>query len=63
MPPIRPGSIVGALVFTLVLIPTVGTRGSQQLLIWLAAASASVAWSPPSRHLVWPRRVSGRVSE
>ncbi len=37
------GSIVGALLFTLVLIPTVGTRGSQQLLIWLAAASAAVA--------------------
>jgi spermidine synthase len=37
------GSIVGALVFTLVLIPAIGTRGSQQVLIWLAAASALVA--------------------
>jgi spermidine synthase len=37
------GSIVGALMFTLVLIPTIGTRGSQQLLIWFAAASAFVA--------------------
>ena len=37
------GSIVGALVFTLLLIPAIGTRGSQQLLIWLAAASALVA--------------------
>jgi spermidine synthase len=36
------GSIVGALVFTLLLIPDIGTRGSQQVLIWLAAASAAV---------------------
>ena len=35
------GSIVGALVFSLVLIPTIGTRGSQQVLIWLAAVSAA----------------------
>ncbi len=38
------GSILGALLFTLVLIPTIGTRGSQQLLIWLAAASAALAF-------------------
>jgi len=37
------GSIVGALLFTLLLIPLIGTRGSQQVLIWLAAASAVVA--------------------
>ena len=37
------GSIVGALVFTLLLIPTLGTRVSQELLIWLAAASAAVS--------------------
>jgi len=37
------GSIVGALAFSLVLIPAIGTRGSQQLLIWLAAAGAAVA--------------------
>jgi spermidine synthase len=37
------GSIVGALVFSLALIPAIGTRGSQQVLIWLAAASAAVA--------------------
>jgi spermidine synthase len=36
------GSIIGALVFTLLLIPTIGTRGSQQVLVWLAAASAAV---------------------
>jgi spermidine synthase len=37
------GSIVGALVFTLLVIPGIGTRGSQQLLIWIAAASAVAA--------------------
>ena len=37
------GSILGALLFTLLLIPTIGTRGSQQFLIWLAAGSAVVA--------------------
>ena len=37
------GSIVGALAFSLLLIPAVGTGGSQQLLIWLAAVSAVVA--------------------
>ena len=37
------GSIVGALAFTLFLIPAIGTRGSQQVLIWLAAAGALVA--------------------
>jgi spermidine synthase len=40
------GSIVGALAFSLVLIPTVGTRGSQQLMIWLAAAGAACASAP-----------------
>jgi spermidine synthase len=37
------GSIVGALLFTLLLIPFVGTRGSQQFLILLAASGAAVA--------------------
>jgi spermidine synthase len=37
------GAIVGALTFSLVLIPTIGTRGSQQLLIWLAAAGTAAA--------------------
>jgi spermidine synthase len=39
------GSILGALAFSLILIPTAGTRGSQQLLIGLAIASAAVAIS------------------
>ena len=37
------GSIVGALAFTLVFIPTLGTAGSQQLLIAVPAASALIA--------------------
>src|SRR5271170_3575352 len=40
------GSIVGALAFSLVLIPAIGTQGSQQVLIWLAAAAAVVAVTP-----------------
>jgi spermidine synthase len=40
------GSIVGALAFSLLLIPALGTRGSQQVLIWLAAAAAVVAIAP-----------------
>jgi spermidine synthase len=40
------GSIVGALAFSLVLIPAIGTQGSQQVLIWLAAAAAVVAITP-----------------
>ncbi len=40
------GSIVGALAFSLVLIPAMGTHGSQQVLIWLAAAAAVVAIAP-----------------
>ena len=37
------GSIVGALLFSLVLIPSIGTRGAQQVLIWLAEAAALAA--------------------
>jgi spermidine synthase len=37
------GSIVGALMFSLVLIPALGTQGSQRLLIWIAAAGAATA--------------------
>jgi spermidine synthase len=51
------GSIVGSLAFSLLFIPVLGTAGSQQLLIVLAAASAAVAaWSlrgtPGTRPLV-----------
>jgi spermidine synthase len=37
------GSILGALAFSLLLIPSLGTRNSQALLIWLAAAGAAIA--------------------
>jgi len=37
------GSIVGAIAFSLVLIPAIGTRGSQQLLIGLALTAAAIA--------------------
>ena len=40
------GAIIGALLFSLVLIPTVGTRVSQQILIALAVATAIVAAVP-----------------
>jgi spermidine synthase len=40
------GSIVGALAFSLLLIPVLGTQGSERLLIWLAAAGAVVAIAP-----------------
>jgi spermidine synthase len=40
------GSIVGALAFSLVLIPAIGTQASQQALIWLAAAAAGAAVAP-----------------
>ena len=40
------GSIVGALAFSLLLIPVLGTQGSERLLIWLAAGGAAVALVP-----------------
>jgi spermidine synthase len=40
------GSIVGALAFSLLFIPAIGTRSSQQVLIWLAAAAAVIALAP-----------------
>jgi spermidine synthase len=40
------GSIAGALAFSLFLIPAIGTRGSQQLLIVLSAVAALVAAAP-----------------
>jgi spermidine synthase len=49
------GSIVGALAFSLLLIPWLGTKGSQQLLIWLAAAGAVFAIAPVA--IALPRTV------
>jgi spermidine synthase len=40
------GAIAGALLFSLVLIPSAGTAGSQQILVWVAAVSAVAALVP-----------------
>jgi spermidine synthase len=48
------GSIVGALLFTLLLIPAIGTGGSQQVLIWLAAASAGVGLAAATKSMRSP---------
>jgi len=40
------GAIAGALLFSLVLIPSAGTAGSQQVLVWVAAVSAAAALVP-----------------
>jgi spermidine synthase len=40
------GSIVGALAFSLVFIPSIGTRASEQWLIWLALAGGILAVAP-----------------
>lgn len=40
------GSIVGALLFSLVFIPSIGTRASEQWLIWLALAGGVLAVAP-----------------
>jgi spermidine synthase len=40
------GSIIGALLFSLVLIPNLGTRGSQQILIGLSVLSALIVAMP-----------------
>jgi spermidine synthase len=37
------GSIIGALLFSLVLIQAIGTRGSEQVLIWIAALAGGIA--------------------
>jgi spermidine synthase len=45
------GSIAGALAFSLLLIPAVGTRSSEAILIWLAAAAAGLAFLSLGRTL------------
>ena len=40
------GAIVGALLFSLVLIPSAGTAGSQQILVWVAVGGAAAALAP-----------------
>lgn len=45
------GSILGALTFSLLLIPAIGTKGSQQLLIWLAIVGGALALVAASRRI------------
>ena len=54
------GAIVGALLFSLVLIPSVGTAESQQILVWVAAAgrggrTGSVGLAGARAASRWPR--------
>jgi spermidine synthase len=51
------GAIAGALVFSLVLIPTIGTAGAERALVGLAAAAALVALIP----LLWPVPTAARL--
>jgi spermidine synthase len=55
------GSILGALLFSLALIPAVGTAGSERLLIWLAVAAAAGALAAggvgKARWLAGPHRI------
>ena len=54
------GSIIGALLFSLVLIPGIGTRASEQWLVALAAVGAAVALVPASL-AAWERIQSTSV--
>jgi spermidine synthase len=57
------GSVVGALAFSLVLIPEWGTRASQQLLIGIAAAGAIAASIPVIRdRLLHARGIAAAVA-
>ena len=51
------GAIAGALVFSLLLVPAMGTAGAERVLIGLAAAAALVAFVP----LLWPAPGTMRV--
>jgi spermidine synthase len=56
------GAIVGALSFSLVLIPRIGTAGSERVLIALAALAAMVALVPLLFRASWPARVSSGLT-
>ena len=51
------GAIAGALVFSLLLVPAIGTAGAERALIGLAAAAALVALLP----LLWPAAITMRL--
>jgi spermidine synthase len=56
------GAIVGALAFSLLLIPAIGTQGSQRLLVCLAVAGAAVAIAPLMRDWIVTRRLGGAIA-
>jgi spermidine synthase len=53
------GSITGALLFSLLLIPAIGTGGSQRVLIWTAAISAVAALAKMRRLLFTGTALAG----
>ncbi len=56
------GGIAGALVFSLVLIPLIGTAGAQRVLIGLAAISALVTLVPLLREALGTARLAGAAT-
>ena len=56
------GAIAGALVFSLLLVPTIGTAGAERVLIGLAAAAALVALMPLLRPAPRTVRLGGAAA-
>ncbi len=59
------GAVVGALVFSLLIIPGLGTQDAQRAMIWIAASAAVVmlAWRPPAdAPLSASKRVGGAIA-
>ena len=56
------GAIAGALVFSLLLVPDIGTAGSERALIGLAAARRSWSYFPLLRTVPRPGRLGGAVA-
>ncbi len=58
------GAIVGAIAFSILVIPTLGTQAAQRILIGLCTASALVAWLPQfgSGRPLLPSRTSAQSS-
>ncbi len=52
------GAIAGAVIFSLLLVPGIGTAGAERVLIGVAAAAALVAFLP----LLWPAPLSMRLA-
>src|SRR5262249_19182614 len=56
------GAIVGALMFSLLLVPTIGTAGAERALIGLAAAASFVALIPLLRPSPGTTRLGGAAA-